>query len=405
MVCFISLCSQKSLSGRLNRVVRWLDRGFKHERSETDQTLEVRLALIIAWAGCIGCASDEELDVLAAFHRLIRCCEQRDNHGRIQEIHARALGCTACFLRWGRELGICDPLGLFKKKILVPYTHCSAIEEKMSLTAGNCIDEFIHAAAIGDSFALFNLGILCFCVNGDKRNEKKAIELWKQASDMGNTDAMVYLAACYDEGVPQDKKEAIGLIPAADMSNQKGLNSLVDSDDKRGVTKDKDKVIELYQQAASMGNTHAMTNLGFCYLKGDGVPQDSKKAIQLLQAAADTGHSVAMIYLSSCFLKGEGVPQDSKKAIELYQKASDMGNTNAMVKLGACYLKGEGVPQDKKKSIELFERAAEMGNTGAMLKLAFCYLKGDGVSQDKKKAFELYQRASESKPVPLFLPQ
>ncbi len=54
-----------------------------------------------------------------------------------------------------------------------------------------------------------------------------------------------------------------------------------------GVERDIKKVNELYQQAADLGNSKAMFNLGFNYQNGEGVEKDFKKAHELYQKAAD----------------------------------------------------------------------------------------------------------------------
>ena len=61
--------------------------------------------------------------------------------------------------------------------------------------------------------------------------------------------------------------------------------------------------------------------------------QDQKKAIELYQKAADLGNTSAMTKLAVCYEKGDGVPQDKQKSIELYQKAANMGNTNVITQL------------------------------------------------------------------------
>ena len=99
----ISLCSQKCSSGRLNRVVQWLDGERKHENFEADQTLEVTLALDIAWAGHVGCASGDELDANVALSSLSENCKCCHRQGRRVEIQARALGHTARLIQWERE--------------------------------------------------------------------------------------------------------------------------------------------------------------------------------------------------------------------------------------------------------------------------------------------------------------
>ena len=54
-----------------------------------------------------------------------------------------------------------------------------------------------------------------------------------------------------------------------------------------GVTKDKQKSIDLYQRASDLGNMDAMADIGNMYLFGDGVEQDYTKAAEYYQPAAE----------------------------------------------------------------------------------------------------------------------
>ena len=196
----ISLCSQKCSSGGLNRVVQWLNGECKCEESVTTQSLEVRLALNIARAGGIGCTSGDELDVIVALSSFSEWFEQHSHQRRIKEIQARALGCTACLLRWGRELAFCDSPTIADKQFSVSRD-CSTIEEKMGLTAEQSVDLLSKAADMGDSSAMFNLSLFHFSNNDNEEDTKKAVELLQRASDNGWSSAMVNLAVCFWKGV------------------------------------------------------------------------------------------------------------------------------------------------------------------------------------------------------------
>ena len=63
-VTVVSLCSQRCASGRLTRSLQWLVKECEDE--SVCGVAEMRLALDIAWAGCIGCGCGDELDALAA---------------------------------------------------------------------------------------------------------------------------------------------------------------------------------------------------------------------------------------------------------------------------------------------------------------------------------------------------
>ena len=168
----ISLCSQKCSSGRLNRVVQWLDKECKRESLEADQTLEVTLALDIAWAGHIGCASGDELSAIMTLYRISKCSKQYHDKGRIKNIQARALGCTACLLIWGRELALSDSLMTIRIHFLLRDTECSTREEMTDLTTGQSVDSLSQAATIGNSCVVFNLNTLVMNDHGSRSKKK-----------------------------------------------------------------------------------------------------------------------------------------------------------------------------------------------------------------------------------------
>ena len=89
---------------------------------------------------------------------------------------------------------------------------------------------------MGNTDAMFNLGVRYDEGNGVSQDKQKSIELYQKAADMGFTNAMVNLGVCYEKG--------------------------------DGVSQDKKKAVALYQKAAEMGHTNAMFNLALCHSKG-----------------------------------------------------------------------------------------------------------------------------------------
>ena len=186
----ISLCSQKCSSGRLNRVVQWLYGECKCDGPVTDQTLEFRLALGIAKAGGIGCTYGDGLDAAAALCSLSEYCKQFHDKVMIKKVQARALGCVACFMLWGKELAL-NPGMTLQNGVLAP--HISIVDEMIGLNGEQSIDLLSQAADLGDSFAAFNLSFFSRYIYGSQ-SINKAIELYQIAAEMGNTNAMFNLA-------------------------------------------------------------------------------------------------------------------------------------------------------------------------------------------------------------------
>lgn len=70
------------------------------------------------------------------------------------------------------------------------------------------------------------------------------------------------------------------------------------------------KAHECYMQAAKLGNTKAMLNLGNMYEKGKGVEKDQNEAQKFYQLAASKGDHTALNILKSKF-SAENLKQET----------------------------------------------------------------------------------------------
>jgi serine/threonine protein kinase len=123
----------------------------------------------------------------------------------------------------------------------------------------------------------------------------------------------------------------------------------------------------LLQQAAALGEDHAMVDLGNRWTEG--ISPDYATAKRWFERAAAKGNAEAMRNIAWMYHLGNGVPQDYAKAVFWYQKAADGGDAPAMKNLGYLYENGRGVPLDRQKAIEYYRRAAQLGYTDAQSRL------------------------------------
>lgn len=106
---------------------------------------------------------------------------------------------------------------------------------------------------------LFELGVAYQYGEGAPKDEKKAVDIYKEAADKGSPEALFNLSAMYFHG-------------------------------QGGLRKDKKKSLELLQQAADKGLAEAQFRLsGMYYLGKAGLPEDKGKSAELLKKAADQG--------------------------------------------------------------------------------------------------------------------
>ncbi len=143
----------------------------------------------------------------------------------------------------------------------------------------------------------------CYCNGGVgvHRNISRAIKLWTELSEKGNSEAQFKLAVCYNNG--------------------------------DGVSKDINKAIELLTASANQGYSMAQCNLGFCYYKGDGVAQDKERAFELYKKSADQGNAIAQYNIGECYENGDGVAQDKEKAVHYYTLSAMQGDKDALERL------------------------------------------------------------------------
>jgi serine/threonine-protein kinase len=126
----------------------------------------------------------------------------------------------------------------------------------------------------------------------------------------------------------------------------------------------------LFEQAAQLGNTSAMVDLGECYSSGDGVPQDENKALEWFKKAAEAGSTAGMVSLGGMYLLGvAGSDPDYVEAARWFTKAADHDNPAALYNLAGMYERGHGVAKSLLKAEELYEKSAKLGNGEAQKSL------------------------------------
>ena len=281
---FLSLSSQRSSCGALTRCVSCLESLCADDGASGMN--EVGLALSISRACSIGCSSVDPLDSITSLRRMSECDERNWGDKSTVMVKGRALGIASCLIRWGKHLST----NVLFKQTWSTSTECSQIEQFLGLTPGQTIELLKQAADLGDSFAVFILGMCSWYGHVVPQNKEDSVKLYQQASDLGDSDAMFSLAICYWKG--------------------------------DGVSHDQAKAVHFFQQAAGLNHAHAMVYLGYCFKKGFFVPQSMKRATRLFQQAADFGDTFALFTLAYCFEK-DGVLEDKSKANQLFRQISN----------------------------------------------------------------------------------
>ncbi|GET04550.1 kinase-like domain-containing protein [Rhizophagus clarus] len=95
------------------------------------------------------------------------------------------------------------------------------------------------------------------------------------------------------------------------------------------------------QNAADLGNSTSICNLGYCYQYGIGTNMDKERAFITFQKAANLGNACGIYNLGHCYRYGIGIIKNYPKSVVLYQNAADLGDALAQYFLAMIYERGE----------------------------------------------------------------
>jgi TPR repeat protein len=129
-----------------------------------------------------------------------------------------------------------------------------------------------------------------------------------------------------------------------------------------GVERNPSVGIDWFEESAELGNAWAAAAAGDAYLgAAAGRVRDSKRALQLFERAAAVGNSGAMTRLGEMYSRGDGVGRNQATAVEWYQKAAARGGGLAMYHLAHIRFRGQGLPRDYEAGRDWMERSAKTG--------------------------------------------
>ncbi|XP_032384503.1 death ligand signal enhancer isoform X2 [Etheostoma spectabile] len=148
--------------------------------------------------------------------------------------------------------------------------------------------------------------------------------------------------------------------------------------------------------AAQQGYGKAQFNTGVCYEKGRGVSKNKEKALYYYWQAAVGGHRQAQYRYAKLLLTSRGHQslEELNTAINLLEQAAAAGLTKAQVCLASVYTQ-EPV-RDSSRSVHYLKMAAESGDDTALLFLGQCFESGFGVQQNLRTAIEYYKQAAQA---------
>ena len=225
----------------------------------------------------------------------------------------------------------------------------------------------------------------------EKGKDKKAVECYQKAIDLGYDDAILALADLYEKQGEEENMIRL-LVKAGNQGNIEAMHRLETHFEE---VEDYRSAIRWTEKQALLGDADAMWWMGVRYREGEVVEKDLKKAFDWFLKSAHAGHDGAMWWLGDCYRDGQGTEEDISEAIKWYEKSAELNNQYAMCKLGVLYDIGKGVLENQVLAAQWYRKSAEAGNPEAMCYLAMDYEYGVGVEQDYEKARIWYQKAAD----------
>ena len=161
------------------------------------------------------------------------------------------------------------------------------------------------------------------------------------------------------------KKARLVVLPGPSASNRRADRICNDAEAKWQVHQSR-AARELFSEAANMGSTPCMVELGEIEMDDD----DPSDAFELFRKASEGGNVSAMLHLGAMYQLGRGTSEDPQLSEYWYWRAvDDGGNTDAMYNLGQMYESGLGIPKDLDLASTLYKKAALRGNAEAKARL------------------------------------
>jgi TPR repeat protein len=161
---------------------------------------------------------------------------------------------------------------------------------------------------------------------GVKQDFKEAMQWWRHAAKLGYTVAMNNVGLLYanGHGVEQDYEKALEWwARSAERGNAWAMNAVGDLyENGHGVPQNYELALTWYREAAAEGDPMGMWNIAHLSEEGKGTEQNLSEALRWYLQAAEHGYAPAMLSLGRMYEEGRGTRQDAVEAFALYTVAA-----------------------------------------------------------------------------------
>jgi enhanced entry protein EnhC len=230
----------------------------------------------------------------------------------------------------------------------------------------------------------------------EDNNQEQALNWFKKAANMNDTDAQMYCAAAYLFGLGTRQNSDLAkryYIAAARSGNSIAQYTLAASFLETHQSANKKLGLIWLNKSLEQNNPEAQIIMSGLYMKGNAVERNLEKAKELAKAALAQGYVPAM-YQMGVIAQNEN---NLSLAKDWYTKAADAHFDSAEIALAQLYFLEKTPFYDPHAGFLWMLKSAQNGNIDAQLALAALYKKGQGTEVDEHLAKEWQQKALDSK--------
>lgn len=248
------------------------------------------------------------------------------------------------------------------------------------------MEYYQRACEEGYPYAFYSLGFMYLKGQGTAPDKEKAMEYLSQAAAMGNESAFQLLNRIDHEEEEEEEKDIDPFARQAYADAQQALEA-----------KETERYVNLLIQAANLGYTQAMNDLGDLYFNGELVPKEMAKSYNYFLKASQNGSGYGSYSCGFILMRGSSdVPRDIEKSLSMFQLAVEQ-NYKAATRDLARYYYSENTEEGHRKALDYFLQYTEYRpkDPDALLHIGLIYETGIGVPKNIDLARKYYERAAE----------
>jgi TPR repeat protein len=212
----------------------------------------------------------------------------------------------------------------------------------------------------------FLLGFMKYFSIGTDIDNKRAVILFQESSDLGYDLGKLYLGRAYYHGSGILKNKDWGLKLVGDV--------------KETVLNCKD------------GNSICEFTMGWMYENGVCVDKDTLEAFKHYKRSKKAGLMFSNFRLGQMYRYGIGVNKDKKKAKELFSEIARLDNPRGFQKLGYDYY----INEDNEDALKWLKKAANKNDPYSMYLLSKMYKNGWGIEKNFDTVKKYYSKIKDS---------